>query len=138
MLVLATGPLWADAPTAADVSALREAIFQPAPVYAQTQIVVGGADEDSCTLNHTCSDGTVITCSSSTGDCHSYSTYIICDGVRKDCPAPPPPACNAYVQCPSGLYMACPNGTQYCEVWSRYCLMCDGVIKRCPGANCPL
>jgi hypothetical protein len=138
-LVFSAGSLIADGPTAAEVSALREAIFQPAPVHAQTQIVPGGETDDTCTVNHTCSDGTVITCSSSTGNCHSYSTYIVCDGVRRDCPQPPTsPTCNSvYIRCPDGLYMACPTGSQYCETWGRSCLMCDGVIKRCPGTTCP-
>jgi hypothetical protein len=139
-LVFCAGSLLAEVPTAAELAALREAIFLPAPVYAQTQIVTGGEDDSTCTLYHTCDDGTQISCSSATGNCHSYSTYIVCDGIRKDCPPPPTSqACrDLYVQCPNGLYMACPSGSQECEPWSRYCLMCDGVIKRCSGVTCPL
>lgn len=113
-----------------DLAALRAAIFQPDPVFAQTQIITGGETENSCTVYNTCSDGTVISCSSPTGHCSSVGTYIVCDGVKHYCP------CDQPARCPNGSGILCPPDSQICEHPSPGCLRCDGVIAACPGVTC--
>jgi hypothetical protein len=90
-----------------------------------------------CSVQLTCDvGGYPLSCESWSGDCHSTSNSVTCDGVEQTCPI-----CRAVVTCP------CYGNTIECFGWS-YCrsrplltpfVECDGYREDCwpPMSQCP-
>lgn len=85
-----------------------------------------------CTASTTCASGAFLSCSSPVpGTCTATATYVECNGVRQDCPAPP--ACSLERECCDGSWVYCEGNT--CSYTARG-VRCDGITYNCP--RCPL
>ena len=71
-----------------------------------------------------------ISCSSSSGDCHSGSTWVECDGVRTDCPV-------CYIQCPCPPETNCFGWSSCTHAFAPRRIICDGQAHYCdPPQSC--
>lgn len=87
-------------------------------------------NKDGCSANVTCPNGAPISCSSGVpGTCTAGSTYVICNGVRTDCPTT---TCSLERECCDGSWVYCEGNT--CSYTARG-VRCDGITYNC--ARCP-
>jgi hypothetical protein len=103
-------------------------------IPAATPSINEGSVQAQAWCSAKCSGGTSISCSGSTCQAVDYQ-YVICDGVRTNCPSPPP-NCSATFYCESGPTLSC-SGTQCRQLGpldSKVCggVECDGVAQYCP------
>lgn len=90
------------------------------------------SNKSGCNANVTCPGGQFISCSSGVpGTCTAGATFVICNGVRTDCP--PPPTCSEERECCDGGSVYCEGTT--CSLTARG-VRCDGITYNCP--RCPI
>jgi hypothetical protein len=102
-----------------------------APFFASRHQPKVIQNKDGCSANVTCPNGTPISCTSGVpGTCTAGSTYVVCNGVRTDCPTT---TCFAENECCDGSSVYCEGNT--CSVTARG-VRCDGIGYLCP--RCPI
>ena len=88
--------------------------------------------DSTCTVTNDCNGGTPISCTSYSGNCHSGSDWIECDGNRTYCGSGE--GCIASYVCPwwSPTPMVSCQGQSTCHVSDGQCgVYCDGLETRC-------
>jgi hypothetical protein len=83
-----------------------------------------GSVHEQALCSARCTGGPSISCSGSTCQAFDYQ-YVICDGTRTNCPAPPP-ICSATYSCESGPTLSC-TGTQCRQLNPLSIKVCGGV-----------
>jgi hypothetical protein len=123
--VLAAGAQAPPAPGAVpDKAAFLDSLRTPQPVFAGSR-----STKSTCNIQLTCDNvnGYVVSCSSPSGDCHSGSTSVTCDGVQYDCPV-----CYKSRTCCDGSIREC-WGWSSCGFTNPRTVICDGF----PEDPCP-
>lgn len=133
LLVLSVPAMAGTAPalSEADLGALRDAIFTGKGI--DFEIGANG----SCTVSNDCGPSPTISCSSSSGNCHSGFDWVECDGVRTYCA--PSDTCSISTSCPGGGGVSCTGSASYgCYKMTGCWVECSTGLFRCPGTNCPI
>jgi hypothetical protein len=110
---------------AMDKAAFLDSLETPRPVFARSGSLPA---KSTCNIQLTCDNvnGYMVSCSSSSGDCHSSTTSVTCDGVQHNCPI-------CYIQ-----KTCCDESIRECWGWSSCSFMfprsikCDGDTYTCP------